>query len=51
MITRCYTFYKTANTVAEETKSCFQLLLTTVARENKAARAVIKEKGGDNLAR
>ncbi|KAH3769430.1 hypothetical protein DPMN_170699 [Dreissena polymorpha] len=40
-----------ANTVAEETKSCFQMLLTAVAKDNKAARAVIKEKGGDNLAR
>ncbi|XP_052817211.1 uncharacterized protein LOC128243460 [Mya arenaria] len=39
------------NTVAEETKSCFQLLLTTLARENKTARAVIKDKGGDALNR
>lgn len=37
--------------VEEETRSCFLLLLTTVANNDKATRAVVREKGGDELAR
>ena len=37
--------------VEEETRSCFLLLLTTVANNNKAIRDVVKEKDGEELAR
>ncbi|XP_045191890.2 neurochondrin-like [Mercenaria mercenaria] len=40
-----------ANSVAEETRSCFLLLLTAVAKVNKSAKSVIREKGGLDLAR
>ena len=35
----------------EETRSCFLLLLTTVANNNTATRDVVREKGGEELAR
>ncbi|XP_060557346.1 neurochondrin-like [Ruditapes philippinarum] len=40
-----------ANSVAEETRSCFLLLLTAIAKVDKSAKSVIREKGGLDLAR
>ncbi|KAL4234846.1 hypothetical protein ACF0H5_006487 [Mactra antiquata] len=40
-----------ANSVAEETRSCFVMLLTEIAKVNRSAKSVIKEKGGMDLAR
>ena len=40
-----------ANSVAEETRSCFLLLLTSIAKVDKSAKSVIREKGGLDLAR
>lgn len=41
----------TGRGVEEETRSCFLLLLTTVANNDKASKDVIREKGGEELAR